>query len=136
MANLMVSGSRFIRSLNEKAVAALEDVCHKHPELDHLIVGDAAGVDTLIQDLVGGYMTVFATKRGVRNYIHRDHHRTLELVGRTYTERDEHMTELCSVHFGYVTNKQPCNGTRANHRRALQQGKVSYLYNVDTESFE
>lgn len=56
MTNLMISGNRSIRSLNKKAVEDFENVCHKHPEIDPLIVGDADGVDTAIQDIVDRYL--------------------------------------------------------------------------------
>lgn len=133
--NLFISGSRFITELKEDAVNAIDKVVATHPELNHLIVGDANGVDTMIQKIIVGDVTVYATKRGVRNYVDKPD-RVLAHVGNSYTGRDMHMTNLCTVHLGFVTDKHPCNGTRANHRRALQQGKTSYLYNVDTQSFE
>ena len=132
---LFISGSRFIHRLTDRAIEELELILADDSlGITEVVVGDANGVDVFIQKLIEGSVTVYATTFSIRNFANSN--AKLVRVGNTFTARDAEMTKVCDYHIGFVTNKNPCRGTKSNHTRAIKYGKQSILFNVDINDFE
>lgn len=140
--HVFFSGNRSITTLGPSVSRMLIDVLES---TDVILVGDAVGVDTIIQhsaetsDLP---YTVYYSGQRPRNMCNgRVTTQYVPAMGNGkawHTCKDIAMSEQCDMHVGFVDQQNPAwkrSGTVANHNRVIGMGKKSYLYNVATDRY-
>lgn len=117
---LVVSGSRSIRVLPAQAKESLDRAMSNGL---YIFVGDAPGVDTLVQEYLRSKeyqdVTVWYSEKGLRTCLFPDNKR--EVRG-SYSDRDKAMFALGDYHLALWDGKSP--GTKRNISRKMVHHKV------------
>lgn len=126
---VFISGNRAIKSLTHKIMEELTDELEKLGATE-IIVGDADGVDTLIQMIMNpNATTVYHSQYGPRNHVNNSKTRLVQSHGSGrafHTCKDLLMAAHSDAHIGIVNSMLP-SGTVNNHKTVLSQGKPSTL---------
>jgi len=131
---LFISGNQSVTFLSQEAYQLIREAAAMlgADEPDEVLVGDASGVDSLIQ-LSGAPCTVYYSGLGPRNYSVHLKKKKVEALGMGrawHTYKDKAMSDDCDLHVGVVdatTKRYLQSGTKANHDRVIAQGKPSAL---------
>ncbi len=137
---IFIGGSISIESLDNRVTEALDNIMRQGW---NIIVGDAHGVDRLIQIYChsNNYkrVTIYASNGIVRNNIGDWKIKDIEvprgIYGRAfYTQKDIAMTTDCDIAFMIWNGKS--KGTLANIERAVLYGKRAYAYLTDEKKIK
>ncbi len=137
---IFIGGSISIESLDNRVTEALDNIMRQGW---NIIVGDAHGVDCLIQIYChsNNYkrVTIYASNGIVRNNIGDWEIKSIEIphgiYGRAfYTQKDIAMTTDCDIAFMVWDGKS--KGTLANIERAVMYGKRAYVYLTDEKKIK
>lgn len=145
---VFISGNRSISQVSDKVSNLISDIINieleKNPSGYNeviLLVGDADGVDSLVQNSCSDteYVVVYHSGKEPRN-LNKSVSETKRIpaygTGREYhTYKDQAMGRDCTIHIGLVStyNTQWLrSGTRANHNYVTSLGKPSFLISVTT----
>ncbi len=133
MKTVFISGSMRIKNLHPKIKDRIEGITTNE---FRVIVGDASGVDSSIQEHLKekGYsnVTVFCSGNEVRNNIGRWPVEMIQVQGgqknmrRFYTAKDLEMARYCN--FGMMVWDSKSTGTLSNVYELLKRGKPSLVF--------
>ena len=142
--NVFISGNRSITSIPIPVLIAMEIILDDFTN-EHILVGDADGVDKLVQEIFYIPKTIYYSGKQPRNALIKpsDRHEEATLkhipasgYGRAWhTHKDIAMSNDCDIHIGLVEHLGN-SGTMANHLRVKGMGKPSFIINVNTAKIE
>lgn len=130
---VFISGNRSIKDLSEEIIERITTELHKLGAKE-ILVGDADGVDSLIQSIMDpNRTTVYHSQYGPRNNISGARTRMVRSHGSGrafHTCKDVLMASHCDGHIGIVNSLSP-SGTMTNHKTVMDLDKPSILMVVE-----
>ena len=133
MPTVFISGSMRIKNLDKKILQRIDSIVERNHKV---IIGDASGVDSSIQNLLNQKeyknVTVFCSGDTVRNNIGKWPVNKVFVEKKTstarlfYTAKDIQMAETCDV--GFMIWDSKSTGTLSNVLELLKQQKNSLVF--------
>lgn len=132
MTKVFISGSMGIKHLDSNVLARINNIIHSNYQV---IVGDASGVDSSIQQHLNAQQTrlvhVYCSGRQARNNIGRWETKTVQTDASPgtrafFTAKDLKMAEDCD--YGLMVWDTKSTGTLSNAIELLKRNKMSLVY--------